>query len=391
MIKISHLYTIILVVLVIAILIYSIPHINTKIYENYGEYNTNKNEYSSSKCDNIEVNVNRDELYEKVKNIDIVYMWIDREAPGFKSTITPGVNSRNRSNNEITYSIRSMMKNMSWHQGRIFIVSPNQAPQNMKVTWGTKNGKFDENAIKNAPKDHIIIIDQKALLPSEIGETENSFIIEFFLYTIPTLSENFIYMNDDYFIGKKTQPSNFFKLNDDKTLRPQFYNNRYVIKGGLKESNKLERSNAQVWYSATYFTNHLLNKKCGNNTRYYMEHAPYMFNKTWYKEVYLQWQDEIAKTFVHKRRHWKDIIFVLLYRYYCSETGKPLDMVQDTRNIFLHIVKNDISSNKNFYKKVESDCPIFFTLNDDYSSKQVQQDMTEFLTQFFTDKSPYEK
>lgn len=382
MVNMTYILVIILIVLVL-VLIYNIFVANTKTCEYY-------NSYSSYTCDNIEFNVEKDELYEKVKDVDIVYMWIDRAAPGFNSTITPGVNSRNRSNNEITYSIRSIVKNMAWHQGRIFIVSPNQAPQNMKVVRGTIDGKFDENAITSAPKDHIIIIDQKALLPSNIGETENSFIIEFFLHTIPTLSENFIYMNDDYFIGKHTKPSNFFKLNDDKTLRPIFYNNKYSINGGLKQSDEFERTNTRIWYSATYFTNHLLNIACGNNTRFYMEHAPYMFNKTWCREVYAKWENDIIKTFVHKRRHWKDIIFVLLYRYYCYETGKPSDMVQDVDNIFLGIINNDQQNNKNFYKKVQSRCPIFFTLNDDYSSKKVQQDMTEFLTQFFRDKSMYE-
>jgi len=383
MIEISHLYVIILLVLIILILIYSILRYYNNIYECY-------NDYSSYKCDNIETVPDKDELYQKVKDVDIVYMWIDREAPGFKSTITSGVNSRNRSNNEITYSIRSIVKNMPWYNGRIFIVSPNQAPKNMKVVFGTKDGKFDETAINTAPKDHIIIIDQVALLPEQVGETENSFIMEFFLHTIPTLSENFIYMNDDYFIGKKTQPSNFFRLNNDSTLRPIFYNNHNIIVGALKQSDEYEKSQSRIWYSATYFTNHLLNNACGENKRYYMEHAPYMFNKTWCREVYSKWESAIVKTFVHKRRHWKDIIFVLLYRYYCYETGKPSDMIQDTHNIFLHIVNNNAHNNKKFYKKVQSKCPIFFTLNDDYSSKKVQTDMTEFLVHFFNNKSLYE-
>jgi hypothetical protein len=382
MIEISHLYIIILLVVTIFILVYILLR-NDKIYEHYGVY-------SSHTCDNIESVPDSEELYDKVKDIDIVYMWIDREAPGFKSTITSGVNSRNRSNNEIIYSLRSVVKNMPWHDGRIFIVSPNQAPKNMKTVFGTKDGKFDETAINNAPKDHVIIIDQVALLPPEVGETENSFIMEFFLHKIPTLSENFIYMNDDYFIGKKTQPSNFFKLNDDHTLRPIFYNNTNIIDGGLQQSDEYEKSHSRIWYSATYFTNHLLTDVCGKNTRYYMEHAPYMFNKTWCREVYSKWESDIVKTFAHKKRHWKDIIFVLLYRYYCYETKKPSEMIQDTHNIFLHIVNNNANGNKNFYKKVESKCPIFFTLNDEYSSKSVQQDMTDFLVQFFNNKSMYE-
>ena len=275
-----------------------------------------------------------------------------------------GVSSRNRSNNEIIYSLRSISKFMPWYEGRIFIVSPNQTPKGLNVINGT-----DEKTIRNAPKNSIIMIDQNSIIPSEVGNTMNSFIIEIFLHRIPTLSEDFIYMNDDYFIGKPLLPTDFYSLNANKTLRPKFYSNNYKIVGGIEESDKFFKKKEKLWLSATYYTNGTLTKyfkeqndknNILHNTnhvykepdRYYLEHAPYMFKKSWCKEVYNIWKSDFEKMYSHKRRHWYDIIFVLIYRYYCLESGKPCDLIREPEDIFLKLITNNNKENIKFYEKV---------------------------------------
>ena len=56
---------------------------------------------------------------------------------------------------------------------------------------------------------------------------------------------------------------------------------------------------------------------------------------------YIKWENDFRKMYEHKRRHWKDLIFVLLYRYYCIESGKPCDLVHETDNIYLKLITND--------------------------------------------------
>lgn len=360
------------------------------------------NSYDSKKCEINKRTLRKDELYDKVKNVDIVYMWVDGSDKEWQNDMKSGVSSRNRSNNEIIYSLRSISKFMPWHEGRVFIVTPNQTPKGLNAIQGT-----DEQSINNAPNNSVIIIDQKSIIPEEIGDTANSFMIEVYLHRIPTLSEDFIYMNDDYFMGKPLLPDDFYSLNKDKSLRPKFYSNNYKINGGIKQSKEFFKKKRKLWLSATYYTNGNLtnyfktendrnNRRNNTNNdykeppRYYLEHAPYMFKKSWCKEVYNIWQPEFRKMYDHKKRHWFDIIFVLIYRYYCIESGKPCDLVREPENIFLKLITNNNKENVKFYKKVADKCPKFFTLNDEYSKEHIKGDMTEFMEDFYNEKGRFE-
>ena len=379
-------------------------NLTLETFDNITSNNTNTHgSYNSNKCEINGRSLKKDELYNKVKDIDIVYMWVDGNDSKWQKSMKSGVSSRNRSNNEILYSLRSISKFMPWHEGRVFIVTPNQTPNGINAIQGT-----DELAIRNAPKNSVIIIDQKSIMPSEIGDTANSFMIEVFLHRIPTLSEDFIYMNDDYFMGKPIIPGDFYSLNNDGSLRPKFYSNNYKINGGIKQSDEFLKKKRKLWLSATYYTNGTLtnyfkeqNEKNNrmNNTnneykkpvRFYLEHAPYMFKKSWCEEVYNIWKSEFEKMYEHKRRHWKDIIFVLIYRYYCLESGKPCDLIREPEDIFLKLITNNEKENIKFYEKVANKCPKFFTLNDEYSKDNIKIDMTEFMNNFFNKKGRFEK
>ena len=376
---------------------------NNNHNHNHNEKETFKNgKYNSHKCDIDMRKLKKDTLYEKVKNLDIVYMWVDGSDTKWQESMKSNVSSRNRSNNEIIYSLRSISKFIPWHEGRIFIVTPNQTPKGLNVIQG-----INEHTIRNAPKNSVIIIDQKSIIPEKIGETMNSFMIEVFLHRIPTLSEDFIYMNDDYFMGKPIIPSDFYSLNNDNTLRPKFYSNNYKIYGGIKQSNDFFKKKRKLWLSATYYTNGTLtnyfkeqndrnnrrnntNNEYKQSDRFYLEHAPYMFKKSWCEEVYKIWKSEFNKMHEHKRRHWYDLIFVLIYRYYCLESGKPCDLVKEPENIFLKLITNNNEENVKFYEKVVNKCPKFFTLNDEYSKEFIKGDMTDFMEEFYNEKGRFE-
>jgi hypothetical protein len=407
----TNLTNILCILFVIGVLIYLIVRVKNN-QENYSNNHTHLHNtketfkngtYDSHKCDIDMRGLQKDDLYDKVKNIDIVYMWVDGSDNNWQKSMKSNVSSRNRNNNEIIYSLRSISKFMSWHKGRIFIVTPNQTPQGLNAIQGT-----DEQTIRNAPKNSVIIIDQKTIMPEEIGETMNSFMIEVFLHRIPTLSEDFIYMNDDYFMGKHIIPTDFYSLNKDGSLKPKFYSNNYKINGGIKQSNDFFKKKRKLWLSATYYTNGTLTKyfkdqnernNKRNNTnneykqpeRFYLEHAPYMFKKSWCEDVYQIWKPEFKKMYEHKRRHWHDLIFVLIYRYYCLESGKPCDLVKEPENIFLKLITNNNKENVKFYEKVVNKCPKFFTLNDEYSKEYIKGDMTDFMEEFYNNKGRFEQ
>jgi len=359
-----------LVVICILLITYFILKIytlqsNSSILEFFGIYNSDKCEISNRV-------LIKDDLYNKVKKVDIVYMWVDGSDKKWQQRTKNAEGSRNRSNNELIYSLRSIAKFMPWHEGHIFIVTPNQIPPKLKID-----------------NKQITIIDQNILLPKEADQTANSFLIEVFLHKIPELSENFIYMNDDYFIGQPIFPDDFFTL-DKNNLKPKFYSNKYVINGGIKQAEEFFKKKRKLWLSATYYTNGLIEKEYGKGKRFYLEHAPYIFNKTWCKEVYNKWKSYFDSMNDHKRRHWKDVIFVLLYRYYCLEENKPCDLIHQTDQIYLQLITDNNENNIRFYKKVCDKCPKFFTLNDEYKKNETKVEMSKFLEDFFNEKSKYE-
>ncbi|ORX75868.1 hypothetical protein BCR32DRAFT_249196 [Anaeromyces robustus] len=144
--------------------------------------------------------------WEWAANISIVYTWINGSEPLHlqqKAKYNGGhakPDSRDRCVDELRYSIRSLINNLIWHKGTIYIVSPtNHVPEWLDPSF-----------------DRIKIIDQSKLLPEknvlgeDVNPTFNSFAIEWYLDKIEGISEQFIQINDDYFFRRPVHPSLFF-------------------------------------------------------------------------------------------------------------------------------------------------------------------------------------
>ena len=145
-----------------------------------------------------------------INNISIVYTWVDGSDKEYRNLrdsysyndVKKGLSSRDRNNNELKYSLRSIIKYMPWHKGKIFIVTPG-----MKPSWVSKSS-------------NIIWINQNDIIPQNLIPTFNTNVIEFFLHKIPGLTDYFIHMNDDYFFCKPINPGDLFTIvkNDIKDI-----------------------------------------------------------------------------------------------------------------------------------------------------------------------------
>ena len=140
--------------------------------------------------------MNTDFIY----NISIVYTWVDGSNKEYRTlrdsySSQKGVSSRDRDNDELKYSLRSIKKYLPWHKGKIFLVTPG-----MKPTWLSNSS-------------NIIWINQNDIIPENLIPTFNTNVIEFFLHKIPGLTDYFIHMNDDYFFCKSIKPDDFFNQN----------------------------------------------------------------------------------------------------------------------------------------------------------------------------------
>ena len=144
------------------------------------------------------VNNMKTEKYEQYKDnlpihekppfpIDIVYTWSGEK----KSK-----DNRISNNNELKYSLRSIIEFAPW-VNRIFIL---MNPPKKIPTWFNKKYSKIITLV-----DHTETFPDKKHLP-----TTNSHSIETTLSNIPNLSEHFIYFNDDFFLGGYVSYNEFF-------------------------------------------------------------------------------------------------------------------------------------------------------------------------------------
>lgn len=151
----------------------------------------------------------RPEKYCGKFDIDVVITWVDSSDDVWiknksKYTNKPIVSSYDLkrfgsdgiSQIEIEASTKSVLKNMPWIR-KIWIVTDRQVPEFMNKQFKDKN------------KINIIYHDQ-FFSPNTIRPTFNSHAIEANIHKISGLSEQFIYINDDFYVTKLCQPSDFF-------------------------------------------------------------------------------------------------------------------------------------------------------------------------------------
>ena len=146
--------------------------------------------------------------------IDVLIKYIDLSDPHLKRE---GIHQikKDEDNGEILFAVRSIIKNIPWIR-KIFILMPNE-----KVKYFKEPEEI---------KDKIVYVKDKDLLGFD---SASSPAFQFNLWRMKQfgLSENFILMDDDCFIGKPLQKSNFFYEEDGKVYPA-------LITGDYYEMNK---------------------------------------------------------------------------------------------------------------------------------------------------------
>lgn len=136
------------------------------------------------------------------KKIDFVISWVDgnneewqdlRKQYKKEETGSDARKRRYRDWNNLHFLFRGIEKYANW-VNHIYLVTPGHYPN-----WLNKNN------------DKITVIDQNTIVDKEYIPTFNNCAVELFIYKIPNLSEQFVYLNDDMFILKKIYPEDFFR------------------------------------------------------------------------------------------------------------------------------------------------------------------------------------
>ncbi|RYZ81019.1 MAG: capsular biosynthesis protein, partial [Moraxellaceae bacterium] len=152
--------------------------------------------------------------------IDAVITWVDGQDPAHQAKLDaytislggtrPRTASPTRFHNsgEINYCIKSLLRFAPWLRN-IYIVTDNQTPE---IVYKLHGSRFSSRIKVIDHRD--IFVGYESALP-----TFNTRSITTMLWRIPGLSENFLYLNDDFLLIRPCSPENFF------------YDNKIILRG----------------------------------------------------------------------------------------------------------------------------------------------------------------
>ena len=98
---------------------------------------------------------------------------------------------------ELYWSILSTKRFMPW----------------IRHTYITVPDGFDESKSLVKSSKNLTFVLESTFVPKRFLPTFNSNVVESWLWRLPNLANNFVYMNDDMYIGRLTSPTDFFSEN----------------------------------------------------------------------------------------------------------------------------------------------------------------------------------
>jgi hypothetical protein len=313
--------------------------------------------------------------------VSIVYTWVNgseldyrliREYYGGPSALD---SPRDRDNDELRYSLRSLEEMMPWHKGKIYFVTPGHYPH-----W------------LNRSHPRVVLVNQDDLIPDDgkddvVLPTFSSNVVELYLCNIPGLTDIFIHMNDDYILGKKASPWDYFTA--DGGTRFFFEKNR--ILGGIRDTP----DPARTWVSSVYTTHALLQRAYGEDyPRYFVKHAPFVYHKRAFEKLHEKWPKDIARTMTHKFRHATDILTPFLHHYYVVHEGSvccnmkyeiapPGEMLAEAQLYYVTDIEN-------LFESARQHRPRFMAINDGYKAINQRARIKTFLQELYPNPSSFE-
>ena len=352
--------------------------------------------------------------WEWAKNISFVYTWVDGSdinLANSKSKYNGGnkdFNSRDRSVDELLYSLRSLKKYLPWYNGTIFIVTNNQIPE-----W------LDIN------NSQIKIINHEEIIPKYINPTFDSSTIECFLDKIPNISDIFIYMNDDFFFNNFVHPSFFFT---SQSFYPNIFRTmRISVKKRLASAIIKENNIHHIYYASVYFTTKIIRQYFDQNFKYYnIAHCAYVCYRFFFEPFRQFFENELKIVFSLRFRSPYKPVTLYLYQMlllYAQEklifnsTFANRDKLENFKKKFLFsnniinkysfniipkretqifvkfafIKDNSTSNYKNFNFLMTNKNILLYNLNDEYNTNKSKYELTEYMMVRYPESNTFEK
>lgn len=231
--------------------------------------------------------------------IDAVVLWVDGNDENHQKKMLPYLENKSDLKkkdlrtrfdqvDEIKYTIDSILKNATFFRN-IYIVTDSQTP------------KFLENQPENGRYEKVKLVKHEALFEDCLERLPvfNCRPLETRLYKTPGLSEHFVYFNDDMFLIKKVDITDFFiekkpvlrgewlKFDDDVLIKQ--------IKSNVKR-NKIPRAGHKIAQQKGA-------KIVGFKKYYKFHHAPYPLRKSTFEKFFAENKEVEKQNISHRFRH----------------------------------------------------------------------------------------
>ncbi|KAL0225248.1 hypothetical protein RCL1_003160 [Eukaryota sp. TZLM3-RCL] len=316
--------------------------------------------------------------------IDILISWVDdsdpvwaakRNAEYRKLGMKPLDNDRRwKEHSELKYCIRSIEKfypNFRY----LYLLTDNQIPSFISL---------------NHPK--LKIISHHDIVPKELHNsvlpTFNSVAFEVFLWNIPNISTNFLYLNDDFFFGNSVDISYFLDSN-----RIVQYHHNDVWKPANTEYSKA------IFYTIKQLKNKLNTDPKKGYQR--LAHFPRLINKKLFKHIFDLFYNEMINAANSKFRYKKsefDTMSAYLFGINSLSNLNCKSLVSMRLQYTPYIaIANDLQKTKNHLKMIKYIKPPFYNINDNLRKgdphiiQEVLHNLAEFFENMYPTPSSFEK
>ena len=250
---------------------------------------------------------------ELAREVDAVYLWVNDQDPKWQAkraefrptgeTKVAVAAARFRQFNELLTSIKLLAVNAPFVR-KVYVVVDDQQPN--LASLGHK-----------LPFE-IVLVNHTDFIPAKFLPTFNSRAITAHLHLIPGLSERFLYLNDDVFVGRSSVVEDWF---DGVKLRTRFTGTRFPAVETLPEN--------EVLYRARWKCVSLAKSKGWSVDDRMPEHAPYPLTKSIMTNLWKTFPTELTET-AGSRFRTADAILPELLAFYLASGNNLSTPVTDS-------------------------------------------------------------
>lgn len=286
---------------------------------------------------------------------DIVYTWVDGGEPDYIEILNKYAQVKRDLNperyrdgfNMLKYSFRSLENHFDSFNKVYLLTARPQVPD-----W------LDQNH----PKIEIVHHDQ--VIPQEYLPTFNSNVIESFLHRIPGISENFIYLCDDFLFGNDIDIGSFYRNGKYRIFNTLFGENlRWRIYDGYQDIFGMG----------------------------IIEHQPTFIKKEFWEQAYKLFPEEVEQTRNSRFRDDRNICPPKLYRYYMlkyqNQFSDPVKIWELNNHFRFHKITNKFKKQRKFVMNMKKWSPDYYCMNDDLGDNP-DPGVVKLIKKFLEDKYP---